>query len=140
PLVALLAAGQRDQREAGMPERKPERVETVIIGGGPAGLAVGPHLARRGRPFVILDANQRVGDGWRRRWDSLRLFTPARYDGLAGLPFPAAPDAFPTKDAMGHYLEAYAARFGLPVRTGARVRRVARDGDRFVVATDDRQY
>ena len=67
----------------------PERVETVVIGAGQAGLATSYHLARRGRQFVILDANQRIGDPWRTRWDSLRLFTPARYDGLPGWPFPA---------------------------------------------------
>ena len=61
-----------------------ERIETVVVGGGQAGLATGYHLARLGRPFVILDAGARVGDQWRDRWDSLRLFTPARYDGLPG--------------------------------------------------------
>ncbi|HET6748525.1 MAG TPA: FAD-dependent oxidoreductase, partial [Actinomycetes bacterium] len=81
-----------------MPEREPEHLETVVVGGGQAGLSVGHHLAGRGRRFVILDANQRVGDAWRRRWDSLRLFTPARYDALAGLPFPAPAHSFPTKD------------------------------------------
>jgi putative flavoprotein involved in K+ transport len=89
--------------------------ETVIIGGGQAGLAVGYHLARRGRQFVILDANQRVGEAWRRRWDSLRLFTPARYSGLPGMPFPAPPWTYPTKDQVADYLEASAARFELPV-------------------------
>ena len=79
---------------------------------------MGYHLARKGVPFVILEANQRVGDTWRQRWDSLRLFTPARFDGLDGMPFPAHANAFPTKDEMADYLEAYAARFSLPVRTG----------------------
>jgi putative flavoprotein involved in K+ transport len=123
-----------------MPERKPERVETVIIGGGQAGLSVGHHLARRGRPFVILDANQRVGDAWRRRWDSLRLFTPARYDGLAGLPFPAPPHSFPTKDQVADYLEAYAARFRLPVRTGVRVDRLTKADGGFLVTAGDRSW
>ena len=68
---------------------------------------------------MILDAGERVGDAWRNRWDSLRLFTPARFDGLAGMPFPAPPRSFPTKDEMADYLEAYAARFELPVRTGS---------------------
>ncbi len=77
------------------PTPAPERFETVIVGGGQAGLAIGYHLARRGRRFVILDANQRVGDAWRRRWDSLRLFTPARYDGLPGMPFPAPAFSYP---------------------------------------------
>jgi len=68
-----------------------QRIQTVVIGAGQAGLSVGYHLAQRGLPFVILEANQRVGDTWRRRWDSLRLFTPARFDGISGMPFPAPP-------------------------------------------------
>ena len=117
-----------------------ERVETVVVGGGQAGLSVGYHLARRERPFVILEANERVGDSWRKRWDSLRLFTPARYDGIAGMPFPAPPHSFPTKDEMADYLESYAARFALPVRTGTRVERVTREGDHYVVTASDRRY
>jgi len=81
-----------------MSGREPEHIETVVIGGGQAGLSVGYHLARRARPFVILDASQRVGEAWRQRWDSLRLFTPARYNALAGLPFPAPAHSFPHKD------------------------------------------
>jgi len=117
-----------------------EQFETVIIGGGQAGLSVGYHLARRGRRFVILDANQRIGDAWRQRWDSLRLFTPARYDGLPGWPFPAPAWSFPTKDEVADYLEAYAARFDLPVRTGVRVDGLSRQGDRYVVAAGDRRF
>jgi putative flavoprotein involved in K+ transport len=116
------------------------RVETVIVGGGQAGLAVGYHLARRERPFVILDADQRTGDAWRRRWDSLRLFTPARYSGLPGLPFPAPAWSFPTRDEVADYLEAYAARFELPMRHGVRVDRLARAGGRFVVAAGDHRW
>jgi putative flavoprotein involved in K+ transport len=125
----------RDPRPA--PAAAPERFETVIVGGGQAGLAVGYHLARRGRPFVILDANQRIGDAWRQRWDSLRLFTPARYSGLPGMPFPAPPFSYPTKDQVADYLEAYATRFDLPVRTGVRVDRLTRDRDRYLVAAGD---
>jgi putative flavoprotein involved in K+ transport len=123
-----------------MPERESEHVETVVIGGGQAGLSVGHHLARRGRPFLILDANQRVGDAWRNRWDSLRLFTPARYNGLAGLPFPAPAHSFPTKDQVADYLESYATQFQLPVRTGVRVDRLWRDDGGFVVAAGDRNW
>jgi putative flavoprotein involved in K+ transport len=123
-----------------MPEREQEHIETVVIGGGQAGLAVGHHLARRGRPFLILDAHQRVGDAWRRRWDSLRLFTPARYNGLAGIPFPAPAHSFPTKDQVADYLEAYATKFQLPIRTGVRVDRLWRDDGRFVVAAGDRSW
>src|SRR5439155_21099668 len=102
-------------------------------GGGQAGLAVGYHLAQRGRPFVILDAHERIGDAWRERWDSLRLFTPAGYSGLPGWRFPAPSVSFPTKDEVADYLEAYAARFGLPVRTGVHVDELTRRGDQFVV-------
>lgn len=117
-----------------------EYFETVIIGGGQAGLSVGYHLKKLGRPFVILDANERIGDSWRKRWDSLRLFTPARYSGLTGWRFPAPAASFPTKDEMADYLEAYAARFDLPGRTGFRVDRLYREGDRFVVASGDRRF
>ena len=117
-----------------------ERFEVVVVGGGQAGLAVGYHLARRGLRFVILDANERVGDSWRKRWDSLRLFTPARYDGLPGMPFPAPAHSFPTKDEVADYVAAYAARFELPVRTGVKVDGLSRDGDRFVVTSGDRRF
>ena len=112
-----------------------EHVETVVVGAGQSGLSVGYHLKRLGRPFTILEAHDRVGDTWRQRWDSLRLFTPARFDGLAGLPFPAPSHSFPTKDEMGDYLEGYARRFELPVRTGVRVERLARPGERFTLET-----
>src|SRR5215510_12266647 len=92
-----------------------ERVNTIVIGAGQAGLSVGYHLKQRGVPFVILDAGDRVGDQWRRRWDSLRLFTPARFAGLDGMAFPAPPEYFPTKDEMADFLERYARTFGLPV-------------------------
>jgi len=105
--------------------RKHETIDTVVIGAGQAGLATGYHLARRGQAFVILEANESIGDTWRRRWDSLRLFTPARYDGLPGMRFPAPAHHYPSKDEMADFLEAYANRFALPVRTGVRVERVA---------------
>src|SRR6185436_5268924 len=116
------------------------RVQVVVIGGGQAGLSVGYCLAQRGLSFVILEANPRVGDSWRRRWDSLRLFSPAKYDGLVGLPFPAPSFTFPTKDEMGDYLETYAKHFDLPVRTSERVKRVSRDGSQYVVDTGDRLF
>ena len=101
-----------------------ERTDTVVIGGGQSGLSVGYHLKRQGVPFVILDASERIGDAWRKRWDSLRLFSTARYSGLDGLPFPAHAQASVTKDAMADYLEDYAEHFELPVRSGVRVERL----------------
>ena len=117
-----------------------QHIDTLVIGGGQAGLSVGYHLARRGLDFLILEANERIGDRWRNRWDSLRLFTPAKFDGLAGMPFPAPPFSFPTKDEMADYLEAYAARFDLPVRTGTRVDRLVREGDRFLAVVGERRF
>jgi putative flavoprotein involved in K+ transport len=117
-----------------------EHIDTAIIGAGQAGLSVGYHLSRLGRPAVILEANDRVGDSWRRRWDSLRLFTPARFSSLPGMPFPADPWSFPTREQMGNYLEAYADRFSLPVRCGARVQSLSRQEPGFVVRTDAQTY
>jgi putative flavoprotein involved in K+ transport len=114
-----------------------ERVDTVIVGAGQAGLAMGYYLAAQGRNFVIVDGYDRVGDAWRRRWDSLRLFTPAAYDGLPGMPFPAPPDAYPTKDEMADYLEAYATRFGLPVRLRMLVEHLVRRRIGYVLCGDD---
>jgi putative flavoprotein involved in K+ transport len=93
-----------------------QQYDTVVIGGGQAGLSVGYHLKKQGRSFVILDASRQVGDSWRGRWDSLRLYSPAFRDGLPGMPFPAPKNTYPTKDEMGDYLQAYATQFALPVK------------------------
>ena len=121
-------------------ETSRETFHTIVIGGGQAGLSLGYYLATQKRPFVILDANQRVGDSWRQRWDSLRLFTPARFDGLVGMTFPAPPFSFPTKNEMADYLEAYARHFQLPVRNGVRVDRVTRAGSRYVVESGPHRF
>lgn len=115
-----------------------ERFETVVIGGGQAGLAMGQQLAARDLDFTILSDEARVGDNWRKRWDSLRLFTPARYSGLPGLPFPATPRHLADKDDVADYLERYAERFDLPIRLHTRVNSVTWDGERFVVSMDGR--
>jgi putative flavoprotein involved in K+ transport len=111
---------------------------TVVIGGSQSGLAVGHHLRKWDLSFVILDENDRIGDAWRKRWDSLRLFTPGRYDGLPGMPFPGSPSSYPTKDETADYLEAYAREFDLPVRTGVKVDRLSKAGDRFEVSWGER--
>ncbi|GAA3867720.1 NAD(P)/FAD-dependent oxidoreductase [Leifsonia kafniensis] len=115
-------------------------VDTVIVGGGQAGLALGYHLAQQKRDFVILDAHGRVGDAWRTRWDSLRLFTPTKYDGLPGMPFPGDRNSFPTKDDEADYLEDYAARFRLPVHTDMRVDRLWPENDRYVVTSGTHRW
>ncbi|OAE02482.1 NAD(P)-binding domain-containing protein [Arthrobacter sp. OY3WO11] len=115
-------------------------LDTIIIGGGQAGLALGHHLKEQNRNFLILDANPRTGDAWRRRWDSLRVFTPAKYDGLPGEAFPADPLSFPTKDEVAGYLEVYAARNSLPVLHETRVERLWREGDRFIAASNGSRW
>jgi putative flavoprotein involved in K+ transport len=117
-----------------------ERYETVIVGGGQAGLSVGYHLKKQGRSFVIVDASERIGDAWRRRWDSLRLYSPAFRDGLPGMPFPAPRATYPTKDEMGDYLEAYAARFALPVRHATAVDALTKDGGRYVAHAGSERF
>lgn len=117
-----------------------KRIETIVIGGGQAGLATGYYLQEQGRDFIILDAGKRIGDSWRKRWDSLRLFTPARYCGLPGMPFPAPAHTFPAKDETADYLEAYAAHFELPVQLGVRVDLLAREGERFLVTAGEQRF
>jgi putative flavoprotein involved in K+ transport len=118
-----------------------EYVETLVIGGGQSGLTMGYHLSRRGLPYAIIDANHRIGDAWRNRWDSLRLFTPNRLNGLSGMPFPGGYHwGFPSKDEMADYLESYARRFDIHVETGVRVDRLSREGDRFVATAGNRRF
>src|SRR3990170_3866249 len=117
-----------------------EYVETLVIGGGQAGLATGYQLSQRGLPYQIIDANGRIGDAWRNRWDSFRLFTPNRFNRLPGMRFPGFHWGFPSKHEMADYLEAYARKFGLQVETGVRVEKLTREGDRFVATSGDRRF
>ena len=109
--------------------------DVIVVGGGQAGLAVAYHLARQGADFLVLDAAAETGESWRTRWDSLRLFTPAEYDALPGMPFPAADGDYPTKDMVADYLRDYAAHFALPVRLRCAVTRVEQVADGYVVHT-----
>jgi putative flavoprotein involved in K+ transport len=114
-----------------------QQIDTVVLGAGQSGLSAGYHLAKRGIPFVIIDSDARIGDHWRDRWDSLKLYSPARYDSLPGMRFPASSSHWPTSGEMADYLEAYARRFELPVRSGTRVERVEPVDGGFVVRTTD---
>jgi putative flavoprotein involved in K+ transport len=111
----------------------PQSLPTVIIGGSQAGLVMGYRLQEAGEQFVILDAQPRIGDSWRNRWDSLRLFTPPKYSSLPGWPIQLS--SFPTHTEMADYLEAYARHFDLPVRSGVRVNGLSRNGDTFQLET-----
>jgi putative flavoprotein involved in K+ transport len=117
-----------------------ERFDTIVVGGGQAGLSTAYHLARRGVEFLVLDENDQTGDNWLNAWDSLRLFTPARIDGLPGMPFPAEPHEFPTRDEMAAFLRAYAERFELPVRHGVAVDGLRRNGDGYLITAGARRF
>jgi putative flavoprotein involved in K+ transport len=110
-------------------------LDVLVVGAGQAGLAVGWHLAKAGLRFLMLEAAPQLGQSWRSRWDSLRLFTPREYDGLPGMAFPGPPGTYPGKDDVADYLEQYAARFELPVLLNTRVTSLTRRGDHFVAAT-----
>jgi putative flavoprotein involved in K+ transport len=114
-----------------------EHTDVLVVGAGQSGLALAYHLQRRGRQVLLVDRNERVGDSWRARWDSLKLYSPASRDGLPGLPFPAAKTSYPTKDEMADYLEAYAKHFEFPVRLGTAVEALTQADGRFVADTGD---
>jgi len=114
--------------------------DTIVVGGGQAGLTTGYYLKQHSQDFAIFEASNRVGDVWRKRWDSLHLFTPAPFDGLAGMPFPAGKKDFPTKDAMGDFLESYANHFELPVHLNTRVDCLTKQNGHFELTAGDKRY
>ena len=111
------------------------RHEVAVVGAGQAGLAIGYFLRQQGRDFVILERADQVAPQWRERWDSLKLFTPRRYDSLPGMQFPGAPDGYPSGGEVVAYLDAYAQTFDLPIRFGTDVQALRRDGDGFALQT-----
>jgi putative flavoprotein involved in K+ transport len=117
-----------------------DHYEVVIVGGGQAGLALGYFLGQQGRRFTILEAADEPAAAWRKRWESLKLFTPARYDALPGLAFPADPDRYPGRDEVAAYLTDYARRFDLPVELDSRVRAIRKTDTTYLVELDDRTY
>jgi putative flavoprotein involved in K+ transport len=117
----------------------PFTIQVAIIGAGQAGLATAYHLKRLGVQATLIDAHARVGDVWRQRWDSLRLFSPAKYSSLPGWPFPFPPYHLPSKDETADYLEEYARRFGLVTKLGTQIRSLSHDGEHFILETDAEQ-
>jgi putative flavoprotein involved in K+ transport len=126
----------RNDAPAGAGGPDDELLDVIVVGGSQAGLAIAWHLAREGLRFVVLEAAPEIGHTWRSRWDSLKLFTPAQYDALPGMPFPGPPDTYPTKDPVADFLTAYAAKFNLPVRLNARVTELRRTAEGFEARTD----
>jgi len=114
-------------------EMERDRFEVAVVGAGQAGLAIGYFLARERRHFTILESSDSIGPAWRRRWDSLVLFTPRRYDSLPGLQFPGDPDGYPGREEVIDYLESYASTFHLPVQLNSAVHSIASTGDGFIL-------
>jgi putative flavoprotein involved in K+ transport len=117
-----------------------DRYEVIVVGGGQAGLAMGYFLAEQGRQFTILEAADELAATWRARWDSLKLFTPVRYDSLPGLAFPGDPDSYPGRDDVADYLTSYARHFDLPIELSSRVRSICAGNGGYVVELEDRTY
>lgn len=118
----------------------PDKHKVIVIGAGQAGLSAGYFLKKNNIDFIILDAGKRVGDSWRNRWDSLKLFTPAKFSSLAGMPYPSDPNYFPTKDEMGDYLENYSKHFNLPVRNNYKVAELSREGNKYCITSGDHHF
>ena len=110
---------------------------TVIIGAGQAGLATGYYLSKKNIDFIIIDKCSKIGDSWRKRWDSLQLFTPSQYDGLPGLKFSMPKDSFPTNDEMADYLEKYVKEFSLLVKFNTEIFEISKITDDFEIVTSN---
>lgn len=117
-----------------------ETYNTIVIGGGQAGLATGYYLSQRGEHYIILDENDRTGATWRKRWDSLRLFTPSQNNSLPGMKFPKPDFYFPTKDEPADFLETYARHFNLPIRNGAKVESLNRNEGGYRLSAGEASY
>ncbi|WP_448699385.1 flavin-containing monooxygenase [Mucilaginibacter sp. AW1-3] len=114
--------------------------DIIVIGGGQAGLAAGYHLSLTGEDYIILDDQQNTGDSWRKRWQSLRLFTPAWTNGLPGMPFPGDPKAFATKDEMADFLISYKQKYDLPVLYNTIVTRLTKTATGYHIATANNSF
>lgn len=112
-----------------------QRVNSVVIGAGQSGLAAAYYLKKNNLDFIIIDEGIKVGDSWRLRWDSLRLFTPSQHDSLPGLPFPAVKGSLPTKEEMADYLAAYQIKFSLPVQLKTKVIELNKNSKGYEIVT-----
>ena len=111
----------------------------VVVGGGQSGLAAARALRELRMPTVILEASDRSAGSWPRYYDSLRVFSPAAYSSMPGMPFPGPPDHYPGRDDVADYLERYAAGLDVEIRTNTRVEAIQQDGRGFLVFTEGGQ-
>jgi len=109
----------------------------IVVGGGQSGLAAARALRELRMPTVILEASDRPTGSWPRYYDSLRVFSPAGYSSMPGMPFPGAPDHYPGRDEVSDYLERYAARLDVEIQINTRVETIRQDGKAFLVLTED---
>lgn len=114
--------------------------EVLVIGGGQCGLAAGRYLQKEGFDFLILDKNKHIGDNWRKRYDSLSLFTPASLSALPELPMALAPKSRPNKNQMADYFNRYVEHFDLPVHLNEEVLEIRKDNELFLVKTSMGEY
>jgi putative flavoprotein involved in K+ transport len=112
-----------------------QTLDVLIIGAGQAGLALGYYLKQTPLRFQLVEGHQRIGDSWRKRYESLVLFTPRTYSALPGLAVPGDPEGYPTKDELADYLERYASQFALPVQTDTLIRRLESTDEGFRATT-----
>ena len=111
----------------------------IVVGGGQSGLAAARALRELRMPAVILEASDRPAGSWPRYYESLRLFSPAGYSSMPGMPFPGVPDRYPGRDEVAGYLERYAAELDVEIQTSTRVETIRQDGREFIVVTEGRR-
>ena len=115
-------------------------LDAVVVGGGPAGLAVSQQLGARGLSSVVLERGERAGWTWRHLYDSLRLHTGKHLSSLPGMPFPRRTPLFPSRLEFVEYLDSYAARFRLPVHTGVEATGLRQEDGGWLVETSYGEY
>ncbi len=116
------------------------RYQTIVIGAGQGGLAIGYYLKNLNQHFLILDRSKDIGSTWSSRYDSLILFTPRQYSSLPGLKIAGSPQGYPTKDEIANYLITYRETFQLPVQLNTEVTRIRKENGHFIVKTKDQNY
>jgi indole-3-pyruvate monooxygenase len=113
---------------------------TIVVGAGPAGLAVAGLLRQRGRDFTLIEAGPRIANSWRHHYDRLHLHTPKQTSQLPGFPFPAGTPTFPSRQQVVDYLDSYAERFGIKPRFDERMTLAKHVDGRWLVTTDREQF